>query len=134
MKMEQPLHQKIVLYSDYQRMIQDFDKLRRNYINIGALVQADMTNRVITYDPNVNTVEKWNIPIEERKPLKQIRFCYVRVDLSYEYLSGMMADEVDGSRVLSRIDEARERVAAEISLLKTRMSNTRRAIEKKKEK
>ena len=132
--MEQPLHQKIVLYSDYQRMIQDFDKLRRNYINIGALVQADMTNRVITYDPNVNTVEKWNIPIEERKPLKQIRFCYVTVDLSYEYLSGMMADEVDGSRVLSRIDEARERVAAEISLLKTRMSNTRRAIEKKKEK
>lgn len=115
-------------------MIQDFDKLRRNYINIGALVQADMTNRVITYDPNVNTVEKWNIPIEERKPLKQIRFCYVPVDLSYEYLSGMMADEVDGSRVLSRIDEARERVAAEISLLKTRMSNTRRAIEKKKEK
>jgi len=134
MKMEQPLHQKIVLYSDYQRMIQDFNKLRRNYINIGALVQADMTNRVITYDPNVNTVEKWNIPIEERKPLKQIRFCYVPVDLSYEYLSGMMADEVDGSRVLSRIDEARERVAAEISLLKTRMSNTRRAIEKKKEK
>lgn len=129
--MDQPLFQRIILHCDFQRMTQDFEKARRGYINIGALIQADMSNHVITFDPNVNTLEKWNIPPEDRKPPRQIRYCYVPVTLSYEYLAGMMADDVDGARVLSRLDEARERVALEINLLKTRMENQRKAIEKR---